>query len=645
MSAVAGIWRFDGKPNASDACGRMLSAQEIYGRDGGAQWADGPVALGSRLTRLLPEDAFDRQPIIGGGGNYVLVADMRIDNRDELTAALAIDPARARNMCDAAILMAAFEKWDDNCCEHIVGEYAFALWDAGRHRLVLVRSPLAARPLHFHRGNGFFAFASMPKGLHALPDVPYAPDEEKVAELLLLLPEAGTRSYFAGIERVPVGHTVTISDSAVTVRRHWFPSSRTIVLGSADEYAEALRHHLDDAVRRQLRGTSEVGSHLSGGIDSSAVAATAARLLQPAAGKVVAFTAVPRKGYAGPDPLGRFGDEGPHAAATAAMYPNIHHVLVRNHGRNMFDDLDRSFFLCDQPFNNPCNMGWFFGINDAARDRKLKVMLTGQMGNMTVSYSGAELLPELIRSGRWWRWWREAAALVHRRRMHWGGVLIRSFGAWLPDSVWKAIHRLFNRPLEDALVYTALNATRMRELDLRGRARDRQLDPLYRPRTDAVETRLWVIHRRDAANIYKGILGGWGIDMRDPTIDRRLVELCLAIPTEQFLRDGAFSVVGRRALADRLPQAVLAETRKGYQAVDWHEGLTAARPRIAEEIERIAATPSAAQTLDIPRMRRLLKDWPTGGWETHDVQSNYRLAFMRGLSNGHFLRRATGGNR
>ena len=202
MTALAGLWRFDGRPDAAEGCARMLAAQEVYGPHHGAQWSDSAVALGRRLMRVLPEDAFDRQPLIGGEGRYVLVADVRLDNRDELTEALRIPAPQARTLCDAAILLAAIERWDESCLERLVGDYAFAAWDGVRRRLLLARDPLGQRPLHYHRGNKFFAFASMPKGLHALPDVPYAPDEERIAEFLVLMPETGTQSFFLGIERV-----------------------------------------------------------------------------------------------------------------------------------------------------------------------------------------------------------------------------------------------------------------------------------------------------------------------------------------------------------------------------------------------------------------------------------------------------------
>ena len=171
-----------------------------------------------------------------------------------------------------------------------------------------------------------------------------------------------------------------------------------------------------------------------------------------------------------------------------------------------------------------------------------------------------------------------------------------------------------------------------------------ELDLAYRPWKDGFAMRRWVLKRVDPGNYNKGILGGWQIDQRDPTADIRLLEFCLAVPTEQYARDGKLGALAKDALADRVPQLVLNERRKGLQAPDWHEHLTAARERITAEIARLEACAPATQTLDLARMRKLVEDWPAAGWEKGEIMSRYRMALLRGISTGYFLRRSTGGN-
>jgi asparagine synthase (glutamine-hydrolysing) len=263
---------------------------------------------------------------------------------------------------------------------------------------------------------------------------------------------------------------------------------------------------------------------------------------------------------------------------------------------------------------------------------------------MTVSYHGLEVLPEFLRAGRIIKLWHEVSKLVATTNMRWRGAVAKVFGPFTPVWLWQWANKTFAGHAHDILNYTAIRRDWIAEHDLAALASERDLDFSYRPRKDGFATRLWVMGRFDSGNLHKGILAGWGIDYRDPMADKRLVEYCLSIPTEQYLIDGVPRAVAKRALADRLPQAVLNEQKKGYQAPDWHEGLTAARADVAAELNRLAACAPAAKTLDIDRLKRLVENWPTSGWERDDVIRPYRLALLRGIAAGHFLRKASGAN-
>ena len=628
----------DGRPDAGDSCRRILTAQKMYGPHGTSIWDDGALALGVSRYDLLPEDRYDRQPLAGADGRFVLIADLRLDNRAELAGALGIGAPEAATLPDSGFLLRAWERWGQECLGRLFGDYAFALWDARERRLYLARDHIGGRALHYHHRDGFVAFASMPKGLHALAEIPRAADEVRAAEFLALMPEAGPRSFFAGISRVEAGQMLVFDRERVRTVAHWQPRPEMLRLKSPADYAEGMRAHLDEAVSVRLRGAERrVGTHLSGGLDSPAVASTAARLMAPD-GEVVAFTSAPRAGYDGHVPGNRIGDETALAAATAALYPNIEHVVVRTGARTLLDDLDRDYYLFDRPLVNTDVQHWWNAINATAQQRKVGVMLTALMGNSTLTYDGLELMPELARQGRLIALWKVARAVQRKTGMRWRGALVQSFGGWLPDRAWIALNRAHFDSYADLDTYTMLNPERIATIDLSTH------DPLYRPRRDALQARLWGLRRIDFGNNQKGVLAGWGVDLRDPTADRRLIEFCLSIPLEMYLRDGMPRALARDALADRLPPAVLYERKRGLQSVDWHEGLTAARAQLREEVERLDGVPEAQTALDLPRMRALLEDWPITGWNTPAVDMNYRQGLIRGVASGHFLRKASGRN-
>jgi asparagine synthase (glutamine-hydrolysing) len=642
MTAIAGYWSLDHRPGAAAQCERMLKSQQIYGPQPPALASDGAIALGQRLFAIAPEDRRRQTVASGAGGAALLVADARLDNREELCDALGIPAPEGRALADPALILRALERWDEAAVERLQGDFAFAFWDSRRQRLLLARDFMGQRPLHYARRDGFFAFASMPKGLHALAEIPAAPDLEAVAGFLALLPEDGSETFFRGIEKVRTGEMVTVTRDGLSATRWWRPSLEPLRLNRADDYAEALREHLDRAVAARLRGAgSAVAAHLSGGLDSSAVAATVARLTAPDGGRVTAFTSVPREGYDSRDVRNAFADEGPYAAEVAAMYPNMDHVIVPN-GGSPFADLDRYFFVYERPVLNLCNSVWMHRIMEVARDRGLSVLLSGARGNMSFSYDGMPLLTQLLSSGRLARLARESWALV-RNGTRVGTVAAQTLGPFLPVPLWQAISRLRGkgRKLTD---YTAINPDAVQALRIAERAAERRLDLSYRPRRDPIETRLWVLQRIDTGNYNKGHLAGWGIDVRDPTADRRLVEFCLTVPADQYLRRGVRRALARTAFADRLPASIVNQPLKGYQAADWHEGLTAARDELDSELGRIAACGEAGATVDHAKMRALAEAMPSAGWHRPETTQKYRLGLLRGVSAGHFLRKAAGSN-
>ena len=640
MTALAGIWdRGGGDP--AGAAARMLKAQAAYGQKP-ASWSSGEVALSRTLFPTLPEDAFDRGPVHSRCGRFTLVADLRLDDRPGLLRDLGLSPADGARLSDAALLMAGLERWDEAVLERLVGDFALALWDAAEERLLLARDFLGRRPLHYHEGDGFFAFASMPKGLHALGDVPYAVSEERALDFLALVHSHGPASFYEGIQRVEPGQALTVTRGGIEARRIWTPDLTPLRLPSHADYVEAARETFDQAVASRLRGAGgRVGAHLSAGLDSSAVAATAARLTAAEGGRVTAFTAVPRAGWTGPLPRLRFADEGPLAASVAALYPNMEHILVAANRASPLDGLDRQFLLYDRPLLNLCSAVWMDAIHDEARARGLGVLLTGEVGNITISYDGRNLLAELVAGGRLLEAGRQAAALV-RRGQPARAVAMAALSALLPDAAMARLARWRETPSHAEAV--ALHPSQAGDGALARRAAERGAEPHQRVASDGLAVRLQRLVTFDSGAINKGVLAGWGLDLRDPTADRRLVEFCLRVPTAQFSRGGVERALARDAFADRLPAALLAAPLRGYQFADWAESLAPARDEAAAMVRRFAALPFLRSALDLPKLEALVRDWPDDPQALAGRRIAYRSALLRALSLGRFVEKISGSN-
>jgi asparagine synthase (glutamine-hydrolysing) len=413
MTGICGLWYRDGR-DAAENCARMRRALKIYGPHREGAWDGGEISLGIRLFRMLPEDRFDRQPLVGGGGRFVLVADVRLDNRPELAAELGWVSGQTRMATDADYVLAAWEKWQERAFDKLIGDWAIAVWDKENRTLTLARDMMGARPLFYHAGKGFFAFASMAKGLHALIDIPIAPDFATLRDYLALAPMRGTGSFFRDISRVEPGTVAVCHADGRVARRRWYDWSALRERAVADDglCIEEFRALFDRAVADRLRTAGAVGSQLSSGFDSSAVTVTAARLLAERGKRLTAFTRVPTKGWQMEVPKGGCGDEGPMAAATAARVANIDHVLVDSGDRLIGESLDADFYYCEMPILNLCGSVWSNENLRAAAARQIGVQLSGIGGNGSISLTGQERLHELVAAGQLGAWWREARSLV-----------------------------------------------------------------------------------------------------------------------------------------------------------------------------------------------------------------------------------------
>ncbi len=639
MSAICGVWQYDGKPGARAAVARMQRALQPYGIDREGAWDGGDIALGSRLTRRLPEDRHDMQPLTGADGRYAMVADVRLDNRPELAESLGIAADRLKSMADSDVALAAWERWGSEAIARLVGDFAIVVWERDARVLHLARDPAGFRPLFFHRAPGRFAFATMGKGLHALPDVPIAADVETAQRFLAVAPLPKGRSFFAGIERVGQGEHVMVRADGSLVRRDWYDwaAGGETRFARPDDYAEAMRDLFDRAVRDRLRATTPIATHLSGGLDSGAV--TAAAAMQSDA--LTAYTHVPLPGVVLDAPEGRNPNEWPLAVALAALHPNIRHRAIDAADREIGDDLDAHFLSHEIPALNLCNLVWVNAINRAARADGAGVLLGGFMGNMTISHAGEGVLHGMLACGALGGWAREVGALIRNRQRSLRGALVESGSPFLPDKFVATVRRALGRyqpRLED---YSAVRTdpALLATLAAEGHGADRGIA------TARAATIRRVMTSHDTMGVMaKGDLARFGIEPRDPTSDRRLLDFCLSIPDTMFLREGQPRWIFHRAFGNRFPPETLAARSKGLQGADWPHRLRQAAPAIASELRRAHASPAATALIDVPMLESLAATPPEDAEINRETKLAWRTKLLRGASVAHFLRKIEGGN-
>jgi asparagine synthase (glutamine-hydrolysing) len=616
MTAIAGLVGVPSAGTRESACRASLDALKLYGSRNSVRITS-TAAFGVNLYELVPDDRFDDQPY--HNERFLLVADVRIDNRDEMLAALGAKSIRSRNCSDAEILFRAWCRWQERCLDTIVGDYAFAVHDRQSGSLTLARDPVGQRPLFYARHSDVIFFASMASGL--LPHRRFGHDRVRMAQRLMGQEEESRRSYFEGVARVLSGELVVISGGQVTTRR-WNPRTDELRERTREDLVVELRDKFDSAVAARLRRIAgPVATHLSSGYDSSAVTATAARMV--GGDKLIAFTSAPARGLQ-TVPVDRRNVDESDIADQTARFLGIEHEVVRTK-EPLLDSLREHTRYYQEPVRNVLNMGWWAKIEQRASARGATLLLTGETGNLTLSAGGLTALADWVRKGSWRHWQKEAISAWRRPDVSWRGILINSFRLSLPERVTDEFVRLFlGQPRWSAACF--VRPEMLREVPQRRNAG---------PRTPALE-RLHILQAFDAGVFRKGSLAKHGIDERDATADRRLVEFALRLPPEHLLDHGTFKPLARAILVDRVPKSVLDAPLRGYQGADWISRI--GRDDSLAALEEISGNSTVQEVIDLPRLRSAITNWPNAEEATGTGIESFGRHVTNALAMGVFIR-------
>jgi asparagine synthase (glutamine-hydrolysing) len=608
----------------------MLAAQSIYGAGTSFSWSDERISLAGSLSSFLPEDRFDRQPLWSSDNSACLVADVRLDNRAELARALNL--VHPEELADSDFLMGAWLRWGPSCLDHIVGGFAFAVWIPGRQELFAARDHVGERPLFYYRGKALFALASMPKGLLALPGLSRGFDERRLTDWLACVHPDWSKTYFAGVERLPLGHMLRVTPHSFECKPYWHPANTRPTRYERDEdYAEALLEIFDRATEARLRTTKLVGTHLSAGLDSSSVTASAARLLAIHGKGLSAFTAVPRPDFNNICHPDLIASEGAGAAEVARLYPNVEHFLVDTGGCNLLDTMKAWTDAMDEPSLNVVNLLWIRAILDQARQRGVGVMLEATAGNATISLETFSIFAYFFRRLRWIKLLKTTRSLRAHGDISFKAAARLSLTGLLP--AW--CDRKLVPPSSLATLYSPLvqpDLARRHALD--ARIYENRFAHAADPRAQHAK----FFERFDFGPMHAATQALTQIEVRDPAGDKRIYDFCFSIPPEQYVAGGHSRSLARRAMKGRLPESTRLRYARGHQGADWYLTMSEAMPSLRSEVALIERSPAAQRTLDLPRMNDLLDTWPQSGYETTQVINTWHNSLIRGISMGYFLR-------
>jgi asparagine synthase (glutamine-hydrolysing) len=576
MCGIAGAYNF-GVSAGPDAAARdrahvarMSDAIAHRGPDDSGLWSsdDGRVVLAHRRLSIVDLSPAGHQPMPNEDGTLWITYNGEIYNHARLRRDLRLDERhRFRSRTDTEVILHLYEEQGLEAVRAIDGMFAFALWDARRRELILVRDRLGKKPLYYTVAAGRLLFASEIKALLAHPDVSRRLDLVAVNEYLSFSNVPAPRTMFEGIHKLPAGHTLVCDHhGSLRIERHWSPLDGPAWVAPSDprEAVERVRELVKEAVRKRLMADVPVGAFLSGGLDSSTNVALMSRLTSvPLQTFTIEFT-----GFGEAE---NFHDV-PYARKVAALF-GCRHTEVQVTADEARAFLPEMVYQQDEPLGDPACLPMHF-VSRAARQAGIKVVLVGE-GSDEV-FCGYPTFPELLDVWRGrWSMLRRLPRVV-RRAVQAGAAL-----AGAPDGRVDVLRRAAeDEPLymgldvvffdrEKERLYTAAGRSAMP-----GKAADTvraYYDEILerRPGADFSQQMSYVELRNRLPELLLMRVDKFSmahsLEARAPFLDHELVSYALSLPASSKMAGARTKAVLKDAAREWLPEDVVERPKQGFR--------------------------------------------------------------------------------
>ena len=621
MCGIAGLVSRDGlAPHARARALAMRDTLVHRGPDEAGLTGDGHALLAHRRLGIV-DLASGQQPLSNEDGGVWVSFNGEIYNHADVRRQLEPHGHVYRTRSDTETIVHAYEQWGDECIHRFRGMFAFALWDAPKRRLLLVRDRLGIKPLYWAQSGDTLLFASEIKALLASGLIEPVANEPALPEVLSTRYIAGTDTLFRGVHKLLPGHLLVFEHGDVRIRQYWDvptgrPEGRHDDSSSADlqvrsDVVAEFRALLEESIRLRLMSDVPLGMFLSGGIDSSAVAALMARMIdRPLKTFSVAFEE-------------RACNELEYAREVArAIGAEAHEVVIDD--RDFFGALPKLVWHEDEPIAHPSSVPLYF-VSELAR-RHVTVVLTGEGSDELLAGYGK--YPRIA-----WNW---RAGTIYER------MVPRTARRIIADGVVPLVPGRFGRYARRSFLsmdrtpqsmfldnFAAIPLGDQRQLlaeRLRSAANSHDAYAVSMAHFDRPDARSTLLDRLLYADIKTYLVEllmkqdqmsmATSIESRVPFLDHKLVEFAASLPDEWKLAGWTTKRVLREAMRGVLPPSILNRPKMGFPVpfASWVRGPwnDVARDVLLDRRTRLRGI------LDPAAVDRLLRDHAAGRSEGGD---------------------------
>ncbi|WP_226655145.1 asparagine synthase-related protein [Guptibacillus hwajinpoensis] len=608
MSAIAGIYHLNMEPIPIEHSKLMMSAFAKFPSDNIELLHQDNLFFGCHAQWITPESVGEKLPYSDYNCQLTITADAIIDNRNEVFNKLQIENKDRSTISDSRLILLAYQKWGEKVINQIVGDYAFFIWDAKNQILFGARDFSGSRTLYFHEKHQKFVFSTTISSILQLPFVDKKLNEQWVAEFLAIPDMFNTVSLtstvYKGIQQLPPSHTIRVSSDGVILSRfNAIDAKSQTIYKTNEEYEEAFKELYNQTINEQIRTISNVGAHLSGGLDSGSIVSYAANRLKTENKPLYTFSYIPADGFNDWTPRGRVADERPYIKSTVEHVGNIRDHYLKFNDRNPFSVIDDWLETIEMPYKFFENSYWMSGIYEEANRSKVSLLLNGSKGNYTVSWGAAfDYYAVLFKKLKW----------VHLYNEIQSYHLFRGLGRKriIEKVINKAVRKSsnINNSFPSVINPTLAKQTKVLEvleqnnIDFTGssisntyEARNNQFHKLY--------------HRGNGHTLTNFSLR-YKLWNRDPTNDLRIVRFCLSLPDSQFVQNGIDRSLIRRSTKGLLPDKVrMNYQHRGAQGADGIYRMSNVWDSFLTDLHEMIESPLLAEFLHIPTLKKVISKY------------------------------------
>lgn len=534
MCGIAGLLNLKDEPVSTDQLQQMCDLLQHRGPDDKGLWANGPVGLGHRRLSIIDLSSRARNPMPNEDESIWLIFNGEIYNYKDFRSDLMRRGHVFRSETDSEVIIHLYEEMGADCVAELNGMFAFALWDQRNRRLLLARDRFGVKPLYYTTVGDTLAFASEIKAFLALPNFRAAPDPFALAEHFTFQNTFGDRTFFKGVKLLPAGHYLLCQEGRSDLRQYWDLCFQPDSSLSLTQWAGQLRECFETAVNRQLVSDVPLGTYLSGGMDTGAISAVAARRIPEMHTFTCGFD-LPKN----PNDLERHFDERDASHSLARLLGTVHHELELG-PEAMVPVLPRVVWHLDEP-----RVGISYQVYYTAEmvRRYVTVVLSGVGGD------------ELF-AGYPWRYDRVLESSN-------GAFETEYYRSWIRLLTDQEKRGLFTTEVYQALGdFSTFDSFRAVFKGAEG------FDPLHKALYFDFKTFL-----NGLLIVDDKLAMAHSIEGRVPFLDNDLVEMAARIPAQFKLRPDQSKVVLKQAMRGLLPEETLHRRKQGFTPPDqtWYK--------------------------------------------------------------------------